>query len=175
MNSEVQVTVEYTEMSVKVLREYLDYDPETGVLRWKKVPSNRVKLGAVAGTPRKAGYVSVSLHGNNMLAHRLIWAYVTGAWPRSRVDHRNMIRNDNRFDNLRLTTNSQNMANMRKRRTNVSGYKGVTWAPKIQRYIANIKVNMQPIYLGCFMDPVTAHEAYKKAALKYFGEFARFE
>lgn len=169
------MAVEYTEMSVEVLREYLDYDSETGVLRWKKVPSNRVKLGAVAGTPRKAGYVSVSLRGNNMLAHRLIWAYVTGYWPQSRVDHRNMVRDDNRFENLRLTTNSQNMANMRKRPTNVSGYKGVCWHPKIGRYTAGIKVNMKRIYLGCFTDPAAAHEAYRKAAVKYFGEFARFD
>ncbi len=169
------MTVEYTEMSVGALREYLDYDPKTGFLRWKKVPSNRVKVGAVAGTRRKAGYLSVSLHCNNMLAHRLVWAYVTGEWPKSRIDHRNMDRADNRFENLRLTTNSQNMANMHKRRSNVSGYKGVTWHPKIQRYTANIKVGMKPIYLGCFTDPASAHEAYRKAAAKHFGEFARFE
>lgn len=169
------MTLEYTTLDVSLLREYLAYDPQTGVLRWAKVPSNRVKLGSVAGTPHAKGYIVVSLRNTMMLAHRLVWAHVTGGWPESRVDHRNMVRTDNRFENLRLTTNSQNMANMHMRPWNRSGYKGVCWHPKIQRFTARIKVHGKLLYLGCFTDPSTAHQAYRKAAVEHFGEFARFE
>ena len=50
------------------------------------------------------------------------------------IDHINGNRNDNRFDNLRLATDSQNIRNQKKRKTNTSGFKGVGWSKQNKKW-----------------------------------------
>lgn len=91
------------------------------------------------------------------------------------IDHINGNRLDNRRENLRIATKSQNCHNQGIQRTSTSGYKGVTWhsGRRVNKWIAQISLNGRRIYLGCFDDiHVAAHE-YNKAAIKYHGEFAR--
>lgn len=87
------------------------------------------------------------------------------------TDHINMNGLDNRRNNLRICTRSQNYMNRGKYKDNISGYKGVYWYNK--KWVAQIKVNAKQIYLGRFKDKEQAAEAYNKAAKKYHGEFAR--
>lgn len=89
-------------------------------------------------------------------------------------DHINGNTLDNRRDNLRLATSQQNRFNIRKHKNNTTGFKGVrkTWN---NRYRAVIVKNGISHSLGVFDSPEEAHEAYKKAALDMFGEYARFE
>ncbi|MDE5772152.1 MAG: HNH endonuclease [Ruminococcus sp.] len=99
--------------------------------------------------------------------HRLLMGYPENIM----VDHINGNRLDNRRCNLRLATaieNSWNSAN----RTNCNGYKGVT-RHQSGKYNARITVNKVTISLGYYTTPFDAAVAYDKAAINYFGEFAR--
>jgi hypothetical protein len=89
------------------------------------------------------------------------------------VDHINRNGLDNRRENLRLATRSQNMANKTVYLTNKLGVKGVYL--RNNRYRAQIQVEGRKIMLGTFDTLDEAREAYKQAAVKHFGEFARFE
>lgn len=89
------------------------------------------------------------------------------------VDHIDGNTLNNCRNNLRVCTYSQNHYNRKKYEN--SQYKGICYVKRQGKWIAGIKVNRKRIYLGAYETPEEAHEAYKTAALKYAGEFARFE
>lgn len=102
--------------TVERLRELFDYIEETGDLVRKTKSAKRTRVGEVAGYLRNDGYVAVSVDGTQYLAHRIAWAIKTGAWPVEQVDHRNEVKNDNSFTNLRDVSgevNQQNRAHAR--------------------------------------------------------------
>lgn len=80
---------------------------------------------------------------------------------------------DNRRSNLRICTTAQNQQNRGKSKNNTSGYKGVCWHRRHQKWQADIAYNGTNVFLGRFNDPKDAARAYNKAALRYHGEFAR--
>ncbi len=90
-----------------------------------------------------------------------------------RVDHRDGNGLNNRRDNLRAATDSQNNANVGRRRNNTSGFTGVSWAKRERLWNAYINVDGKRKGLGYHRDINVAAAAYDAAALKYFGEFAR--
>lgn len=114
------------------------------------------------------------ISGKEYLEHRLAWFYMTGVWP-AQVDHKNTVKSDNRFTNLRGATTSQNNRNRVKPRRNKSGQKGVTERKRSGNWEANITVQGKDIYLGKFPTLEKAADAYNAAALKYHGEFARLD
>ncbi|MBV8474518.1 MAG: HNH endonuclease [Hyphomicrobiales bacterium] len=160
-------------VTAEILRERLHYDPSNVVFTWILPPKcGSVAAGDVAGSMSK-GYRTIMLDGRNYAAHRLAWLYVTGEWPSGDVDHVNLDKADNRLSNLRVATDSQNLANRRKNSNNTSGLKGVTWNKLCRKWLAQIVVNRKHKYLGVFDCPAAAHFAYVIAADRHFGEFAR--
>lgn len=99
---------------------------------------------------------------------------IKGVSPDKRQpDHENGVTLDNRRNNLRFATSSQNAMNRRKTSANSSGYKGVHWHKGHQKWCAQIKVNGKSIHLGYFDTPEEAHAAYCEAATRLHGDFAR--
>src|SRR5678815_2653841 len=87
------------------------------------------------------------------------------------VDHKNGNGLDNRRENLRVCTQAENLANMRKHR-GVSRYKGVTWDSSRRRWLAQIKNHGPNVNLGRYDSEVDAAHAYNEAALRLKGEYA---
>jgi hypothetical protein len=88
------------------------------------------------------------------------------------TDHINGNTLDNRKDNLRTATASQNQGNTNKRVNNTSGFKGVSWSKRANKWVAQIRCNNQQLYLGLFDNLQEAAIAYNNKALELFGEFA---
>ena len=148
------------------LLDLIDYDPATGAIV-------RRANGRIARASHAAGYVQMMLDGTMYLGHRLAWFFVSGYWPKAVIDHVNGDRADNRIANLRETSIRLNVAHSKRRTNNTSGYKGVNMDRRRGKWVAKIMVNRKSLHLGYFDDPQRAHEAYMRAALKHFGEFAR--
>ncbi len=158
------------------LRELLRYDPETGVFTWLDRPESDFATrhgwriyqgqfaGTVAGTPDLKGYVLIRVLGTYYKAHRLAWLYMTGAWPEQHIDHKNGVKNDNRFANLRDVGRATNMENQRRASSrNSTGLLGVSPHRKTGKFCAFIKANGANRYLGLYPTPELAHAAYVEA------------
>lgn len=152
------------------LHEVLIYEPAAGRLTWRISPANNIKVGDPAGS-RDGSYVRVSVDDVKILAHRVIFAMMTGRWPTTDVDHDDGDGLNNRWLNLREATESQNGGNSRLSKASRTGFKGVSRDKKA--FQANITFKRKRIYIGSFSTPEAAHAAYLEKARELFGEFAR--
>lgn len=122
---------------------------------------------------KNTSYASTSVwdEGTNrtILMHTLIINIPNGLF----CDHINGDGLDNRRENLRFCTNSQNQGNSRMPKNNTSGFKGVTFSKRHNKWQAQIKFNYKNIFLGRFEDKRDAAIAYNESAKNYFGEFAK--
>lgn len=160
------------------LRAILDYDPKTGVFTWKPHPEkpkewNTRWAGKRAGREERRGYRDICVYYRNIGEHILAWLYMTGEWPSGTVDHENLVKNDNRWDNLRLATRTNQQHNRAARKDNPTGLKGVTFLKATGRYRARIVVKGVDRYLGDYATAQEAHERYCEEAAKLHGEFFR--
>lgn len=156
------------------LRELLNYDPATGLFRWRVTRCNgKVKAGTVAGAVNNNGYVTIGIDGKTRSAHRLAFLYMEGAMPPAEVDHINGDRADNRWCNLRHATRSQNQANIGAHRTNKTGVKGVSLSRNGNRFTAAIQTEGKQYHLGTFDTIEEAAAAYERAANDLHSSFAR--
>jgi hypothetical protein len=161
-------------LSPERLRKLLDYDPETGIFRWK-ISAGSVSAGQVAGSGNGKGYLQIVIDYRKYRVHRLAWMHVYGVLPAEHIDHIDGNRANNRIANLREATNAENLHNRGKNANNKSGFKGVSWENRARRWRAVIVARGRQIYLGHYDNPEAAHAAYCEAAKKYHGEFARVE
>lgn len=185
-----------------VVRQLLDYDPETGILRWRArrlvwfsagaqsaEHSCNIWNGRFAG--KRAG--SIAVRGNRTISinhtryaeHRIVWLYMTGEFPAATIDHVNLDATDNRWNNLREATIAENGANKRgkpNRRHRLPkgvhpywtrhGCKGVPFVHPT-KFRVSISVANKQIHLGLFCSVAEAKRAYDIGAKTYHGEFAR--
>jgi hypothetical protein len=126
------------------LHEEIDYDPTTGIFKWKRGGAHREK-GAVAGTISR-GYRVIKLEGKYYQAGQLAWYLSYGVWPTKTIDHINRNRGDNRLSNLREVTQSENIINSPARLPH--GEKYIYW--EHAGWVVAIKRNYRKRYLGRF-------------------------
>jgi hypothetical protein len=149
---------------------------ENGKLFWKIRPRGNVHIGDEAGSPNGDGHLRVMYKRKYYLVHRVIYELHNGPIPKEmQIDHVNGIRDDNRIDNLRLATQSQNNWNSSRRKDNTSGYKGVVWYKPTQKWVARIMVFGKNILLGYFLTKEDAYNARRNAEKFYHGEFVPTE
>lgn len=148
------------------LKSILRYDPLTGVWIRVKARSNQ-KAGAKAGHVGGKGYNYVKIDGINYRAARLAFFYMTGKWPNHQADHKNRIRTDDRWENLRDWTPAQQSRN-RVVAVGPSGIRGVRIAGK--KFTAGlVDSEGTTFYLGIFDTKQQAASAYDQAHKQLFG------
>jgi hypothetical protein len=144
------------------LKSKLHYDIDTGIFT-RLTKRRGASEGSLSGCLGNDGYVRISIEHKKYLAHRLAWLYMTGEMPKNQIDHINLVKNDNRFENLREATISQNGQNTYKRSNNTSGYKGINWSKsgkcwRYQAMINNVKYSKDGF----------------KTAIEAYGEYINF-
>jgi len=167
-------------VELKLLREAVSYDPETGVLTWLERPAAHFKTTRAASTMNstfagKPAFIYVNNHGYKMggifnkkiTAHRAAFALMTGRWPDEEIDHINGNRSDNRWENLREVTAFQNHQNQKKPKHNKSGFIGVSWNKASEKWVAYIGANGEFLHLGFFPCVTSAAIARRAAEVKF--------
>ena len=154
----------------------LSYQEDGTFIRTTRT-SNNIKIGDVAGGRSGNDYININLgkyNGKSVLfgAHRLAFLIHHGYLPYD-VEHKDLDKSNNRINNLRPSSRSQNNANKPKQRNNTSGYKGVFWNKQVKKWLAYTKQYGKQIRIGWFNNKIMAAHAYDAKALELFGEFAR--
>ena len=159
-----------TDLTADYVRSLLNYDPETGELRWRVDRMFGFRPGPKAGdlaggVGSRDGYVFVGIDGKVYVAQRLVWLIVTGAWPEGEVDHEDTDRTNNRWTNLRDISKALNAQNVRRaRKDSGSGVQGVWPSPKGCKlpWASSVRFNKRLHFVGTFATKDEAHQAYVK-------------
>jgi hypothetical protein len=173
-----EVTRRDGRLTHEIVRELLDYNPETGALTWKRRDRKWFRSdrhwtnwnNKFAGKPAlnaphgKKGYLQGGIFYRIYKSHRVIFFWMTGRWP-DEVDHENHDTTDNRWENLVESNHHGNCKNQSLFRTNKSGHHGV-WQVR-DRWRARIGVDNNEIHLGYHNTYEEACAAYDDAAKKY--------
>ena len=159
------------EITYEFVKERFTYHPE-GYLVWTKAANNQ-HSGKRAGYAKKDGYIYIDLFNNkkSVGAHRLIFLWHHAHLP-PMLDHINRVKTDNRIENLRSATTTQQNANKGINPRSATKYKGVEYEKGRNRYRARITIQGKVKNLGRFKTPEEAHAAYMKAAKDLFRDFA---
>lgn len=151
------------------------YEGSSGRLFWKQRPRhhfaslnacavwNSKYAGALAGSPNVKKRWSTKINGTLYQNHRLAWALSTGTWPGDQIDHINGDPGDNRLENLRVVSNTENQKNRWRSKANTSGVNGVHWHTRDKVWTAHIRVSGKQKALGYFDTQESAAAARKSA------------
>jgi hypothetical protein len=142
-----------------------DYDR---VMQYKWVTQKVYKEGKIRAT----GWIADK--GFRMkLARFVLLPFYGASLSGKEIDHIDGDPLNNQRSNLRVCTRPQNQWNRGKQKNNTSGFKGVHWSKRAQKWHAGICYRGRKKSLGNFDDPVLAAKAYDKAARQFHGAFAR--
>lgn len=158
-------------LTVEFVREYLDYNPDTGEFTWIKNRGENSMVGKPAGCFDSDGYWTIRFGKGRFSAHKIAWAIMTGAWPTGDIDHINLVRHDNRWCNLREVSRSLNLHNSKPRKRNKSGHKGITLLPNGKRkWAARVMIDYKLHYIGVFYTLEEAIAARDEFCTKMLGK-----
>lgn len=157
-------------LELSELKEKLHYNPKTG--HFTRIQSwHQRYVGKRAGTICKNGYEQILIGKRAFKGHHLAWFYTYGVWPKQDIDHKNGNCSDNRIENLREATKSENMYNRHINKNNTTGVKGVSRHGNKLR--CNVQANGVRRYLGLFETLKEAAEARAAVVNDLHGRFAR--
>lgn len=156
-----------TQAEVAECFEYRD-----GTLYWRKVahPNKQYLLGQEVGSLHKTGYRHVTWRGRIWKVHRLVYLLHHGVLPKE-IDHINGCRADNRLENLRAVTRSQNQFNKAAQR-NASGCRGVTWHAKTKKWCVRVMMHAKTYCFGYYDNLELADLVAQEARAKLYGQYA---
>lgn len=156
------------------LLEVLHYDPLSGVFTWRVRRGGSALIGSVAGGLNSEGYLQIKIDRVLYKAHRLARFYVKGVMPADdvEIDHRNGVRSDNRFRNLREANESETACNRAVRSDNSSGVPGVNWNAEAGKWRVRIQKNGKRLLVGDFADFNEAVAARRISANAWHGDFS---
>jgi len=158
------------DLTVDLLNELFTYDRETGKLYWKSARQG-VTVGKEAGALDKEGYSILRINYKRYRTHRVVFLMHKGYLPVV-LDHIDGDRANNRLDNLRPASLSQNQYNRKLNKNNKSGFKGVTYNSRSKMFYASIKHQTQRIFLGSYNTPEEADAVVRAAREELHGNFA---
>jgi hypothetical protein len=159
------------------LKTLFDYRDDGNLTRRVAISGPSGKVGMVVGSflgdttrPGK-GYMATKISGKHYCIHRLIWMWHHGDMP-EQIDHINRNSLDNRIENLRPATASQNTMNRKLFANSTSGCRGVSWHKKRGMWWSYVDVNKKRKSLGYFNDLELADLVAVEARSKFHGQFA---
>jgi hypothetical protein len=117
------------------------------------------------------GYFVANFGNTTYLYHRLIFLFHHQTLSKM-IDHINHNKTDNRIENLRAATNTQNQQNANLRRDNASGIKNVHWHAKTSKWRVCLRVNKKKVWIGEFIDIELAELVATEARNKHHGVYA---
>jgi hypothetical protein len=153
-----------------LLRALFDYHLDGYFIARTKRALGRPKGEIVRGSGREGYYAYLQIGRKKILFHRAIFLWHCGFLPEE-IDHIDRDKENNRIENLRAATKSQNRGNIPAYKNNSSGKKGVIARPN-GRFTATIKYKKQRFYLGTFKTALEASEVYNAKAKELLGNFA---
>jgi hypothetical protein len=157
-------------LTQKELKEYLQYNPDTGEFIWLKSPVKRM-IGKIAGYINDSGYISIQLNNIQYRAHRLAFLYMKGSFPIDQVDHLDKIRSNNKWDNLVESSQAENQLNKHNNIDKRSGFTYIvgrsttkTWTVRLPKKFTT--EGKSELYIGSFKNLEEAIEALECALIK---------
>lgn len=158
------------DITVDLLNELFTYDKETGKL-YRKAPRKSVNVGDEVGHDNGRGYLRVSINGKSYRVHRIVFLMHKGYYP-AVLDHIDGNSHNNRIENLRPASRSQNQHNSKLAKNNTSGYKGVSYNKRANKFTAIVAHNNKSIFLGYYNTPEEANKVVRAAREELHGSFA---
>jgi len=147
------------------------FEYKDGFLIRKTTVSHNAKQGDVIHQIEPRGYVVVLINGKTYKVHRLIFLMHHGYLP-EKIDHIDCNKTNNKIENLRPATHTQNLQNRPKYRNNTSGLKGVSFHKKTSKWQSSIRIAGKQKYLGIFESKEDAYSVYCDACKKNHGSFS---
>lgn len=141
------------------LKELITYDPNTGIMKWRKKNRHSKPENVCDGYYNNKGYLLLCINYRQYVQHQLAWLYITGSWPKEQLDHIDGKRDNNIFSNLREATNRQNCYN--------KFAKGFYLNKERGKYMSRIRVDGKDIFLGWFNNKIDARKSYIEACEIY--------
>ena len=157
-------------ITIDLIKEYFHY--ENGIIYHKKIDgkSHQFRVNTEAGAVSGNGYRHVRLKNKTYLAHRIIFFMHHGYFPKE-IDHINKNTLDNRIENLREVTRTQNNLNQNLRKDNSSGHSGIYFSKQFNTYHARVWVNGKNVWGKYFRELDDAVAARNACMEKIHGEF----
>lgn len=121
-----------------------------------------------SNTKGKFFYAHRYIGNNQILMHRVIMNTPKG-FDTDHIDHNTL---NNQKENLRIVSRQLNNANRKPNTKTASGYKGLQWDGRVEKWFAKVMFNKKYIYAGSYLNKIDAAKAYNRLAKKLFGEYA---